>query len=65
MIERVPCAIKLLRTSRNVSSFHDFDEYERLVDSARSDRQAELVVLLGGEAGLRCGDMMALTISVE
>ena len=30
---------------------------ERLVESARSDRQSQLVVLLGGEAGLRCGPL--------
>ena len=37
-----------------------FDEYERLVEAARRDPQVYLVVLLGGEAGLRCGEMMAL-----
>ena len=37
-------------------SFYDFDEYERLVAAASSvDRTAHLIVLLGGEAGLRCG----------
>lgn len=60
VIERVPCVIKLLRTPKTTASFHDFDEYERLVESARTDRQTQLVVLLGGEAGLRCGEMMAL-----
>ena len=40
--------------------FHDFDEFERLVGAARSEALALLVVLLGGEAGLRCGEMMAL-----
>ncbi len=33
---------------------------ERLVDASRSDLQNYLVVLLGGEAGLRCGEIMAL-----
>ena len=51
VIKRVPCVIKLLRTTKNAASFHDFDEYERLVESARSDRQTQLVVLLGGEGG--------------
>ncbi|MFQ5743916.1 MAG: tyrosine-type recombinase/integrase, partial [Acidobacteriota bacterium] len=41
--------------------FHDFDEYERLVEEAETvDDRAHLIVLLGGEAGLRCGEMMAL-----
>jgi integrase len=30
------------------------------VEAARSDRQTYLVVLLGGEAGLRCGEILAL-----
>ena len=41
--------------------FHDFDEYEWLVGCGERDRDtAYLIVLLGGEAGLRCGEMMAL-----
>ncbi len=60
VIECVPCVMKLLRTTKNSASFHDFDEYERLVESARSDRRTQLVVLLGGEAGLRCGEIMAI-----
>ena len=61
VIERVPCAIKLLRVSKSSASFYDFEEYERLVEAARADGPtAYLVALLGGEAGLRCGEMMAL-----
>jgi integrase len=38
-----------------------FDAFERLIHSAQqTDRIAAIVVLLGGEAGLRCGEMMAL-----
>lgn len=37
-----------------------FEEFARLVEMARSEALALLVVLLGGEAGLRCGEMMAL-----
>jgi integrase len=60
-IERAACAIRLLRVPRSSAGFYDFDEYERLVEAARSDDQnAYLIVLLGGEAGLRCGEMMAL-----
>ncbi len=61
VIERMPCMIKLLPVPRTDASFHDFDEYERLVEAAkRTDERAYLIVLLGGEAGLRCGEMMAL-----
>jgi len=50
VIERVPCVIKLLRTTKNTASFHDLDEYERLVGTVGREQQAKLVVLLGGEA---------------
>lgn len=33
-IERVPCVIKLLPTPKNQASFHDFEEFERLVDAS-------------------------------
>jgi integrase len=60
VIERVPCSIKLLKAPKSEASFYDFDEFERLVEAARSEALALLVVLLGGEAGLRCGELMAL-----
>ena len=37
------------------ASFYDFDEFERLAKAAQSEPLALLLVLLGGEAGLRCG----------
>ena len=41
--------------------FYDFDEYERLLETAKDlGPTAHLVVLLGGEAGLRCGEMIGL-----
>lgn len=60
VIERVPCSIRLLRAPKSAATFYDFDEYERLVETARTEPQAYLAVLLGGEAGLRCGEIMAL-----
>jgi integrase len=61
VIDRVPCTIRLLRVPKPSISFHDFDEYERLLDAAWNiDRDAFLIVLLGGEAGLRCGEILAL-----
>jgi integrase len=60
VIGRVPCTIKLLKTAKSAAGFYDFDEYERIVTAARSDSQAYVVALLGGDAGLRCGEMMAL-----
>ena len=52
--------VTLVKAPKSEASFHDFDEFERLVDVARSEALALLVVLLGGEAGLRCGEIMAL-----
>jgi len=61
VIDRMPCAITLLPVPKTSMSFYDFDEYERLVSSASAvDTTAHLIVLLGGEAGLRCGEMIAL-----
>jgi integrase len=60
-IERMPCTIRLLPIPKGSAGFYDFDEYERLVAAAKAtDRVPYLIVLLGGEAGLRCGEMMAL-----
>jgi integrase len=56
----VPCSIRLLKAPKGEAGFHDFEEFERLVGVARSEALALLVVLLGGEAGLRCGEIMAL-----
>ena len=41
-----------------LADFHDFDEHERLVGVAVVNER--LVVLLGSDAELRCGEMMAL-----
>jgi len=61
VIERMPCRIQLLPVPTSSASFHDFEQYERLVETAAAlDRQTELLVLLGGDAGLRCGEMIAL-----
>jgi integrase len=59
-IERMPCNIRLLPIPKPSAGFYDFDEYERLVESATEEPNAYLIVLLGAEAGLRCGEMMAL-----
>jgi integrase len=61
VIAQMPCTIRQLKTSAGSIDFYDFDEYERLVTSAkRIDATAHLVVLLGGDAGLRAGEMRAL-----
>ena len=61
VIDRVPCVIRLVKTTTPTAHFHDFSAYESLVKAARADgTSATLIVLLGGEAGLRCGEIMAL-----
>ena len=41
VIERMPCTIRLLPIPKPSASFHDFDEYERLVEAARVDRSRD------------------------
>ena len=61
VLGKVPCSITMLKTSAPVPKFYDFDDYKRLVDGARAvDARSHLVVLLGGDAGLRRGEMLAL-----
>jgi integrase len=61
VIEKLPCVIKLLRVPKSAYAFYDFDQYECVLKAAAIEGEAAvLVALLGGEAGLRCGEMMAL-----
>jgi integrase len=61
VIDTMPCTIRLLKVSAGSVDFYDFDEYERLVDAGREiGSTAYVVVLLGGDAGLRGGEMRAL-----
>ena len=61
VLDRMPCTVRLVPTTSPTAEFHDFPAYEALVTAAKADDPLTyLVVLLGGEAGLRCGEMMAL-----
>jgi integrase len=61
VIDRMPCVIRLLAVPSASMAFHDVEEYEKLVQAAaRIDQNSYLLVLLGGDAGLRLGEMMAL-----
>ena len=61
MIERMPCTIRLLPTPKTIGGVL---RLRRVRTAGRAAAgaigRAYLVVLLGGEAGLRCGEMMAL-----
>jgi len=61
VIDDLPCTVRLLKTSGGSVDFYDFDEYARLVGAAQViDPVAHLIVLLGGDAGMRAGEMRAL-----
>jgi len=60
VIDRMPCTVRLLRIDKTEADYHDFEQYERLVKASCDDSHALLIVLLGGEAGLRLGEMIAL-----
>lgn len=60
VIRKVP-RIDLPRVVQTEMEFYDFDEWERLVDGAEKAGPMVLaMVLLGGEAGLRRGELVAL-----
>jgi hypothetical protein len=61
VIDAMPCRIRLLKWELVEVPFYDFAEYRYLVDAAAAiDRRIELLVLLGGDAGLRRGEAIAL-----
>jgi integrase len=60
-LDKLPCTIKLLPNPKKTMGFHDFEEYERLLVVARKrSADAYLMVLLGGDAGLRLGEIVGL-----
>lgn len=61
ILETMPCTIRLLKAHLPELPFYDFEDFERLVDGAkRVGAEAVAAVLLGGHAGLRRGEMVAL-----
>jgi integrase len=61
VIEQLPCTIRLVTVPKPSAVFHDFDTYERLLAAARkTDPDTHLSILLGGDGGLRLGEMIAL-----
>jgi integrase len=60
-VETMPCMIRLLPNPKKTMGFHDFAEYERLLIVAQKrGSDTYLMVLLGGDAGLRLGEIVAL-----
>jgi integrase len=52
---------KFLKVREEKFHFFDFDELERLVVAAKDEPDRKAMILLGSEAGLRMGEMLALT----
>ncbi len=61
VIPAIACSVKLLKVPEQALSFHERDIYERLLTAAEKvDPRAQAVVLLGGDAGLRRGEIIGL-----
>jgi integrase len=61
VIDRMPVEVEHLKGAEGTVDFYEVDDYERLVQAAEKLGPAQqLVVLLGGDAGLRMGEMIAL-----
>ena len=63
-MEKIPamaCRIKLLKVQSRTAGWHERADYGRLVDAAgKIDPRIHALVLLGGDAGLRRGEIIAL-----
>jgi len=60
-IPTMPVKLALHKPQKKEMCFYGHDEYERLVSAARNlGWRSEVMVLLGGDAGLRSGEMLAL-----
>lgn len=61
VIRLIPHRFALMKRQKPRPKFYDFDQYERLVEAAEKlDPRIYLLALLGGEAGLRRGEIIAL-----
>jgi integrase len=57
----MPCAIDFYKVQHLVPQFYEFEEYARLVEAAgKVDTRTLVAILLGGDAGLRRGEIVAL-----
>jgi integrase len=57
----MPCAIDFYKVQNLLAQFYEFEDYERLVEAAgKIDIRTLVAILLGGDAGLRRGEIVAL-----
>lgn len=59
IIDRIP-RIRFVKTFEKPVDFLDFEEYVRLIDAQKDHGEALAAILLGGDAGLRQGEIRAL-----
>lgn len=61
VIREVPHRFLLMKRQKPRPKFYDFDQYDCLVEAAEKlDPRIHLLVLLGGDAGLRRGEIISL-----
>ncbi len=61
VLAAMPCAIDFYKVQSFLAPFYEFEEYERLVEAAgKIDTRTLTAILLGGDAGLRRGEIVAL-----
>ncbi len=64
VIPMMPCTLKLLKVPEQELPFYEQEIYERLIAAAaKVDPRALAVVLLGGDAGLRRGEIIGIFLS--
>jgi len=60
-IDRLPCRVRLVKVQQPEFEFYEPPDYERLLEGAhKADPRTHLLTLLGGDAGLRIGEVIAL-----
>ena len=61
VIDKMPCSVQMLKVPPPTFAFYDYEEYARFVEAAGELEERYLVMaLLGGDAGLRRGEIMGL-----
>ena len=61
VITTVPCRIRLLKVMQSTPGFYEYEQYDQLVEAAKKpDWRILAIVLLGGDAGIRRGEILAL-----
>jgi integrase len=59
IIDKIP-RVRFVKVFEKPIDFLDFDEYARLMEAAKADPESYPAILLGGDAGLRVGEIRSL-----